>query len=194
MVVTWFSLTVKCWCSQKETGCSMSRDINRGTMDKRETFLTNKYVGIESIKIITFDFQLTKIFESSLFSNRQHHCTTLPCKNGVTGNQMLLKLSKEIWQYLLKRQIAFTAEYLPITLNVEVSKQQGPIKIENLPKSISTSLPGEGNAQNRFVCIKAVSPTTSVFCLETRPFRSGNKFGVINPFIHLPHFALFYKP
>ena len=38
---------------------------------------------------------------------------------GGTGNQMLLKLSKEIWQYLLKHQIIITVEYLPSSLTVE---------------------------------------------------------------------------
>ena len=54
-----------------------------------------------------------------------------------------------------------------------VSKQQGSIRMETLPKNISTSLPEDGNAQSRFVCIKAVSPTTPVLCLETRSFQSG---------------------
>ena len=40
-------------------------------------------------------------------------------RGGRGGNQMLLKLSKEIWQYLLKYQITITAEYLPSSLNVE---------------------------------------------------------------------------
>ena len=40
-------------------------------------------------------------------------------KIGGTGNQMLLELSKEIWQYLLKHQITITAEYLPSYLTVE---------------------------------------------------------------------------
>ena len=40
-------------------------------------------------------------------------------EKGGGGNQMLLKLSKEIWQYLLKYQITITAEYLPSSLNVE---------------------------------------------------------------------------
>ena len=103
--------------SQKAMGCSISRDINRGAM-KEEQLL--QQLLTESSEISTFDLQQTKIFESSSFSNRQHHCTTLPCENGGgTGNQMLLKLSKEIWQYLLKHQITITAEYLPSYLTVE---------------------------------------------------------------------------
>ena len=38
---------------------------------------------------------------------------------------------------------------------------------------ISISLPEEGNAQSRFVCIKTVSSTTSVLRLDTRLFQSG---------------------
>ena len=47
--------------------------------------------------------------------------------------------------------------------------------METLPKRISTSLPEERNAQSRFVCIKAVSPTTPVLCLKTRSFQSGER-------------------
>ena len=46
---------------------------------------------------------------------------------------------------------------------------------KTLPKSISTSLPEERNAQSRSLCIKAVSPTTPVLCLETRSFQSGDR-------------------
>ena len=42
---------------------------------------------------------------------------------GGTGDQMLLKLSKEIRQYLLKHQITMTAAYLPSSLNVEADWQ-----------------------------------------------------------------------
>ena len=42
---------------------------------------------------------------------------------------------------------------------------------QSLP--ISTSLPEEGNAQRRFVSIKAVSPTPPVLCLVTNPFSQG---------------------
>ena len=73
---------------------------------------------------------------------------------------------------------------------------------QSLP--ISTSLPEEGNAQRRFVSIKAVSPTTPVLCLVTQPFQSGDRCPTtdlgqsiplyINSFIHFLHFAFFYKP
>ena len=100
-------------------------------------------------------------------------------KIGGTGNQMLQKLSKEIWQYLLKHQITVTAEYLPSSLNVEADWQSrnssDPSGWKLCPKVFQVSLPEERNVQNRLVCIKAISPTTPVLCLETRSFQPGNR-------------------
>ena len=148
-------------------------------MVKGGTVVTYKCVRTESSKISTFDLQQTKIFESSSFSNRQHHCTTLPCENG--GNRELnvteikqrnLAVSLETPDHNYCR---IPSKFFECGGRLAVSKQQGPIRMETLPKSISASLPEEGNAQNRFVCIKAVSPTTPVLCLETQPFQSGDR-------------------
>ena len=38
-------------------------------------------------------------------------------KMGEAKSQELLRVSKEIWDYLLKHQIMITAEYLPVCLN-----------------------------------------------------------------------------
>ena len=75
-------------------GVHYVKKYQQGAMVKGGTVVTHKCIRTESSKINTFDFQQTKIFESSSFSNRKHHCTTLPCKMGGTGDQMLLKLSK----------------------------------------------------------------------------------------------------
>ena len=44
-------------------------------------------------------------------------------KMGGTKNQELTAISKEIWQYLLKRKITITAEYLPGSMNVEADRE-----------------------------------------------------------------------
>ena len=64
--------------------------------------------------------------------------------------------------------------------------------METLPKSISTVLPVEENSQSRFICIKAVSPTIQVHCLEIRSFQSGDRYpttdlGQSVPLYILPH-------
>ena len=64
-------------------GVQYVKGYQQGAMVKGGTVATHKCIRTESSKISTFDLQQTKIFESSSFSNRQHHCTTLPCENGV---------------------------------------------------------------------------------------------------------------
>ena len=47
--------------------------------------------------------------------------------------------------------------------------------MKDSPKGISIGLPDEGNAQTRFVRIKASSPTILVLCLETWTFQSRDR-------------------
>ena len=119
-----------------------------------------------------FDLQQIKIFESSLFSINSITALLYIVKTGRTGNQLLMKISRKIWKYLLKHQITIPAEYLPSSLNVEADWQsrntKDPSKWKLCPKVFQ-----QGDAQSRFVCIKAVSPTTPVLCLET--FQSGHR-------------------
>ena len=44
-------------------------------------------------------------------------------KMGGTRNKSLTVLSKEIWEYLLSKEITITPEYLPVLLNVEADTQ-----------------------------------------------------------------------
>ena len=44
-------------------------------------------------------------------------------KMGGTRNQLLVQISKEIWEYLLDKGITITAEYLPGALNREADMQ-----------------------------------------------------------------------
>ena len=49
-------------------------------------------------------------------------------KMGGTRNQLLVQISKEIWEYLLEKGIAITAEYLPGALNREADMQSRTVK------------------------------------------------------------------
>ena len=44
-------------------------------------------------------------------------------KMGDTKNQELTVIRKEIWQYLLKRKITITAEYLPGSMSVKTDRE-----------------------------------------------------------------------
>ena len=92
---------------QKGMGCSMSRDITGGQWSKKEQLL----------HIYVLEWKKQKLGKQI---NRHHHCAIYLVKIGGTGNQMLLQLNKEIWQYLSKHQTKITAEYFPRCLNLEV--------------------------------------------------------------------------
>ena len=127
------------------------------------TVVTHKFIGTEISKVSTFDLKQTKILKSSSFSNREHHCSTLPCQNrgnrqpNVTEiKQRNLAVSLETPDHSYCR---IPSKFFECGGRLAVSKQQGHFKIETLSKSISTSI-----------------STTPVFCLETRPFQSGDRW------------------
>ena len=45
-----------------------------------------------------------------------------------TPNQLLVQISKDIWEYLLDKGITITAEYLPGGLNKEADMQSRTVK------------------------------------------------------------------
>ena len=147
-------------CTQKGMGCSMLGDINRGQWAKEEPLLHINVLELKSVKLAPLTFNKQKSLKAIHLETDNTTALLYLVKMWGTGNQMLLKLSKEIGQYLLKHEITITTDW----------KRLGPIGMEILPKSISTSLPEQGNAQSRFVCITAVSQTTQALCLETQPF------------------------
>ena len=160
-------------CIQKGMRFSMPRDINRGAMVKGGTIVTHKCIRTESSKISTFDLQQTK---TSSFSNRQHHCTTLPCENWGNRETNVTEMKQRNLAVSFKtpdhNYCRKPSKFFECGGRLAVSKQQEPIRMENLLKYISTSLPRKGDVQSRFVFIKSVSPTTPVLCLETRSFQS----------------------
>ena len=140
-------------------------------MVKGGTIVTHKCIRTESSKISTFDLQQTKIFGSSSFSNGQQHCTAPPCENGGSREPNVTEIKQRNLAISLEtpdqNYCSIPSKFFEYGGRLAVSKKRGPIRMETLPKSISTSLPEERNAQSRFVCIKAVSPINPVLCLET---------------------------
>ena len=57
-------------------GVQYVKRYQQGAIVKGGTVATHKCIRTESNKISTFDLHQTKIFESSSFSNGQHHCTS----------------------------------------------------------------------------------------------------------------------
>ena len=167
-------------------GWSMSRDIDRGAMAEGVTVVTHKFIGTEISKVSTFDLKQTKILKSSSFSNREHHCSTLPCQNrgnrqpNVTEiKQRNLAVSLETPDHSYCR---IPSKFFECGGRLAVSKQQGHFKIETLSKSISTSI-------INYPSILLGNPALSV----RGQMAYNNRFREINSFMHFPHFDLFYK-
>ena len=78
---------------------------------------------LKAVKLALLTFNKRKSLNTGHFEIDNTTALLYVVKMGGTGNQMLLKLSKELWQYLLKHQIKITAEYLPSWLNVEADWQ-----------------------------------------------------------------------
>ena len=153
MVVTWFSLTVKCWYRLRHPERDRVQHIKgcpQGAMVKGGTVVTNKCVRTESSKISTLELQQRQTFENSSFSNRQHHCSTLPCENGGNREPNVTKIMQRNLAVSLEtpdhNYCRIPSKFFECGGRLAVSKQQGPIRMETLPKSISTSLQEEGNA------------------------------------------------
>ena len=86
---------------------------------KEEQFLHIHVLELKAVKsaLLTFNKQIS--LKAVHFQIDNTTALLYLGKMGGTGNYMLLKLSKEIWRYLLKRPITTTAEYLLGSLNVE---------------------------------------------------------------------------
>ena len=110
-------------------------------------------------------------------------------KMGGTGNQMLLKLSKEIWQYLLKHQIIITAEYLPSCLNVEADWQsrnsRDPSEWKLFPKVFQQVCQRRGMPVIDLFASRLSSQLPSILLgnltLSVREQIPYSRFGAINP-------------
>ena len=94
-----------------------------GKRSKEEQLLHINVLELKAVKLALLTFNKQKSLKAVHFQIDNTTALLYLVKMGGTGNQMLLKLSKEIWQYLLKHQITITAEYLPSSLNVEADWQ-----------------------------------------------------------------------
>ena len=100
---------------------------------------------------------------SPRYPQQDRQYVILSQNGGGTHSRELTSLAKEIWDFLLSKQITITAECLPGILNVQADRASRhfqdsiallPIIPENLPEIWS---PGHG-----FVCLQTVSPNPSV--------------------------------
>ena len=85
-----------------------------------------------------------------------------------THNRALLHISKFIWSYLLSKQIAMSAEYLPSARNVHADWESRNAK-DNLEWKVDASVFQGIVTNSGSVCIQTLPPTSLIHCMETRP-------------------------
>ena len=106
-------------CIKIRLGSLLQRGVNCGEMVPKGGELTYKCSGISSSQVCDSNIHKRTIkYSNSLAVIKQQNCTFISFENGGTHNRELLHISKSIWSYLLSKQIAMPAEYLPCALNV----------------------------------------------------------------------------
>ena len=116
-------------CIFRRLGCILSRTQNRGAMGITKEKRSYKYFRTESSKICNFNFH-SLVPTAKTIRIKMDNITALSylVKMGGTRNQLLVQISKEIWEYLLDKGITITAEYLPGALNREADMQSRTVK------------------------------------------------------------------
>ena len=89
-----------------------------GEMVQTRGHVAHKCPRVTSNKICTPDLYQGKIKSSNSLSGGQQDCFSILTQDRGTHSSQLLNISKEIWKYLLDKQIIITAEYLSSKLNV----------------------------------------------------------------------------
>ena len=97
-------------------GCQLGEMVRKGGE------LTYNCSGINNSKVCDSNIHKKTIKYSNLLDDRQQDWALISFENGGGGggthNREPFHISKSIWSYLLSKQIAMSAVYLPNALNV----------------------------------------------------------------------------
>jgi len=86
---------------------------------------------------------------------------------GGTVSMKMVKMSKEIWNFLFQNGIPITAEYLPGSLNVEADWESRNARAKT--SGVQEVVPKVRDTNNRPVCIETFKTNSKLLFLETRP-------------------------
>ena len=163
--------------SRKGWGAVCEGISTGGQWSKEEKLLHINVLELKAVKLALLTFNKRKTLKAVHFQIDNTTALLYLVKMGGDREPNVTKIKQRRLAVSLKtldhNYCRIPSKFFECGGKLAVSKQQGSIRMETLPKNISTSLPEDGNAQSRFVCIKAVSPTNPVLCLETRSFQSG---------------------
>ena len=97
----------------------------------------------------------------------------------MARNEHIIKLSKEIWHYLLNHNIFITAEYLLSVLPVagwKSRKKNRLFRVVSSSQSFLSGFPTTSFSYNRSICFPLMPSTTSIYILATRSLQSRDRY------------------
>ena len=113
-------------------GCILSRRKGRGPLVRGGDKTSNQCTRTKRTTICNSILHSKhETLEQHRHSNGQHGRSFLSNEDWATNNQVLVGLSKQIWNYLMSKRIILTAEDLPGILNVEADFESRNVKDSN---------------------------------------------------------------
>ena len=94
-----------------------------GQWTEEERSLHINVLELLAIKLALFSFTRGKRVKAIHFQIDNKAALSYLLKMGGTKNENMIRLSKEIWHYLLNHNMAITAEYLPSVLNTVADRE-----------------------------------------------------------------------
>ena len=94
-----------------------------GQWSEEERSLHINVLELLAIKLALFSFTRGKRVKAIHFQIDNKAALSYLLKMGGTKNENMIRLSKEIWHYLLNHNMAITAEYLPSVLNTVADRK-----------------------------------------------------------------------
>ena len=132
-----------------------------------------------AIKLVLFSFIKGKRVKAIQFQIDNKAALSYLLKMGGKKNEHMIKLSKQIWHYLLNQNMSNTAEYLPSVLNTiaerESRKKNRLLRLASSSQSFSSGFLTSRFSENRSICFLPIPSTTSVYGLAFRSLQSGDR-------------------
>ena len=108
-------------CLENRMWGSLSGSDHKGLLVSPGTEFTHQYFGTSSSKTSVIELHKKQKCSIDSLSGRQH--THFSLKMGGTKCLRMIELSKEIWEFLISRGIAVTAEYLLSVMNIWANRE-----------------------------------------------------------------------
>ena len=152
----------------------------RGVWSKQERSFHINVLELLAVKLALLSFTKNRKVTAIHFQIDNTTALRYLTKMGGVKPLEMIKLNKEIWDYLLSRGITITTEYLPSKLNITADRDSR----EKVDSSEWKLDPGvfqglvqliENQPSGRFVCISTKSSITPVHNLETGSIQSGHR-------------------